>query len=111
MSGLRNRGIEVVVDTMRVAELDIALHGVEEADFEGIVTNLVSVPVSPRDAGVGTFQPRRVGRWDVAFTTTRDGSLQVITIGAIEPAMQRDKLERRLRQIALLATFRGATGL
>ncbi|MEM7644512.1 MAG: hypothetical protein AAF366_18600 [Pseudomonadota bacterium] len=111
MSGFRNRGIEVVVDTTRVAELDIALHRVSDGEVEQIVAALVAVPISPKDVGIGSFQLRRIGAWDVAFTNTRDGGVHVVTVGAVEPAMQRDRLEQRLKQIALIATFRGATGL
>lgn len=81
MSEFRNRGIEIVVDTTHVAELDFADNLISETDQEKVARNLKHVLRSESDLFEGSYRLREVIEgWEVVFTHYRDANHYVVLI-------------------------------
>ncbi|MDP5309218.1 hypothetical protein [Paracoccus spongiarum] len=98
MSEFRNRGVEVVVDTTRIAELDFADNYVSEAEQERIARNLKHVLRSESDLTEGMYRLREViDGWEAIFTHYRDANHYVVLIVGYG---KKGEMESTLRLVA-----------
>lgn len=107
----RKRGVKVLVETLEAAEFDIEGYQISEKDVAVVGNSLKTLPISLQDRFAGPVRVRTLKGYDVAFLLTREGHDMVVTIGAVRPFDPQSPLETKLKNLDLVATFRGALGI
>ena len=88
MSAFRNRGLNVVVDTIKQAEFDFAKLKLTERQQEIIANTLRALPNSKDDRYVGDMRVREIAGYDIAFVIVRDNDEIAIIIVGVERAQE-----------------------
>ncbi|MEM0946595.1 MAG: hypothetical protein AAGK37_04255 [Pseudomonadota bacterium] len=114
VSNLRFRGIDVVVDTTRPAEFDIADHRLGTDAVEAIASELKEVTFSTRDRTLGTdavVRVREIRGFDVVYAVGREDAKVVVTIAAALRPNDNEPTEILLERLNAVAILRSAFGL
>ncbi|MEM6902120.1 MAG: hypothetical protein AAF556_02630 [Pseudomonadota bacterium] len=109
MSELRNRSIDIVVDTTKEAEADFAHYRLADDELNKIARNLKAVVHSKRDIVAGNFRLREVTEgWGVLFAHYLDGRNLVVLIVGYGPMTE---MESMFKYLARAAIEQAAPGL
>lgn len=114
MSVFRNRGVEVLIDTTKPAEFDIAGYQIPKGMIERIGKRLQAMPFSPQDLEIQGLRARYLDGFWVLFIVGREHGDLVVIIGGIEPGKPTEPEENSalgLKIVEKIATLRGAAGI
>jgi len=112
MSSLRYRGIEVVVDTLHSAEIEIQGYQISDDQLENAAENLSKTPFSPRDLVAGDLRCRELNGYNYFFFVASEGTKVVVTIGQVSPASNdKSEIEKIFHQLGKVAIVRGTLGV